>query len=57
MSILAQAEFAGQLVGVKQVTNCVSLVSFMQYDLGYFDAETCRLEPIQDPFRSNVLPM
>jgi len=49
--------FAGQLIGVKQVTNSVWLVSFMQYDLGYFDAESCRLEPIQDPFRSNVLPM
>ena len=49
--------FAGQLVGVKQVTNNIWLVSFMQYDLGYFDIESCRLEPIQDPFRSNVLPM
>jgi len=49
--------FAGQKIGVKQVTNSVWLVSFMQYDLGYFDAETCRLEPIQDPFRANVLPM
>ena len=49
--------FAGQLVGVKQVTNSVWLVSFMKYDLGYFDVESCRLEPIQDPFRSNVLPM
>ena len=49
--------FAGQLVGVKLVTNSVWLVSFMQYDLGYFDAESCRLEPIQDPFRSNALPM
>ena len=49
--------FAGQLLGVKQVTNSVWLVSFMQYDLGYFDAETVRLEPIENPFRSNVLPM
>jgi len=49
--------FAGQLVGVKQVTNSVWLVSFMQYDLGYFDAETVRLEPIENPFRSDVLPM
>jgi putative transposase len=39
------------------VTNSVWLVSFMKYDLGYFDIESCRLEPIQDPFRSNVLPM
>jgi putative transposase len=22
----------------------------MQYDLGYFDDETCRLEPIENPF-------
>jgi len=49
--------FAGQLLGVKQVTNSVWLVSFMNYDLGYFDAETVRLEPIKNPFRSNVLPM
>ncbi len=49
--------FAGQLVGVKQVTNSVWLVSFMQYDLGYFDDETVRLEPIENPFRANVLPM
>jgi len=49
--------FAGQLIGVRQVTNSVWLVSFMQYDLGYFDAETCRLEPIQNPFRADVLPM
>ena len=49
--------FAGQLLGVKQVTNSVWLVSFMHYDLGYFDAETVRLEPIENPFRTNVLPM
>lgn len=49
--------FACQKVGVKQVTKSICLVAFMQYDLGYFDAETCRLEPIQDPFRANVLPM
>ena len=49
--------FAGQLLGIKQVTNSVWLVSFMHYDLGYFDAETVRLEPIKNPFRANVLPM
>jgi hypothetical protein len=35
--------FAGQNVGVKQVNDRVWLVTFMQYDLGYFDDETCRL--------------
>ncbi len=49
--------FAGQKVGVKQVSDKIWLVSFMQYDLGYFDSETCRLEPIDNPFRAKVLPM
>jgi len=49
--------FAGQKVGVKQVTDKIWLVSFMQYDLGYFDHETCRLEPIENPFSPKVLPM
>jgi hypothetical protein len=33
------------------------LVTFMDYDLGYFDDETCRLEPIADPFSPKVLPI
>jgi putative transposase len=48
--------FAGQNVGVKQVSERVWLVTFMQYDLGYFD-ETCRLEPIENLFGPKVLPM
>jgi putative transposase len=36
--------FAGQNVGVKQVADQIWLVSFMDYDLGFFDHETCRLE-------------
>src|SRR6187399_2189163 len=42
--------FAGQNVGVRQVSDRIWLVSFMDYDLGYFDDETCRLEPIENPF-------
>jgi hypothetical protein len=49
--------FAGQRVGVKQVTDHIWLVTFMEYNLGYFDAETCRLEPIDNPFGPKVLPM
>jgi putative transposase len=49
--------FAGQNVGIKQVADKIWLVSFMQYDLGYFDHETTRLEPIDNPFRAKVLPM
>jgi hypothetical protein len=33
------------------------LVTFMDYDLGYYDDETCRLEPIDNPFGSKLLPM
>ena len=49
--------FAGQMVGIKQVDEQLWLVSFMEYDLGYFDDETCRLEPLQNPFGPKVLPM
>ena len=49
--------FAGQNVGVKQVSDRIWLVSFMQYDLGFFDDETSRLEPAQNPFDAKVLPM
>jgi putative transposase len=49
--------FAGQNVGVTQVGERIWLVTFMQYDLGYFDDETCRLEPIDNPFGAKVLPM
>ena len=33
------------------------LVTFMHYDLGYFDDEVGRLEPIANPFGPKVLPM
>jgi putative transposase len=46
--------FAGQNVGVTQVGERIWLVTFMQYDLGYFDDETCRLEPIENPFGPKV---
>jgi putative transposase len=49
--------FAGQDVGVKQVSDRIWVVTFMDYDLGYFDDETCRLEPIENPFGPKVLPM
>jgi putative transposase len=49
--------FAGQTIGIKQVEDHLWLASFMHYDLGYFDDETCRLEPIANPFAPKVLPM
>ncbi len=49
--------FAGQNVGVKEVADNIWLVSFMHYDLGFFDHETCRLECSENPFAAKVLPM
>jgi len=42
--------FAGQTAGIEQTQDRIWLVSFMDYDLGYFDDETCRLEPLANPF-------
>ena len=53
---LSQA-FAGQKVGVKQVEEKIWLVSFMRYDLGFFDDETCRIESAANPFAAKLLPM
>ena len=49
--------FAGQAVGIKEVHDDIWLVSFMNYDLGYFDLETRVLEPLENPFGPKVLPM
>jgi len=32
-------------------------VSFMSYDIGYFDLEACRVEPVENPFGPKVLTM
>jgi len=49
--------FAGQAVGVKEVDDGIWLVSFMNYDLGYFDLEGKRFEPLENPFGPKRLPM
>ncbi len=49
--------FAGQAVGIKEVHDDIWLVSFMDYDLGYFDLETRVLEPLDNPFGPKVSPM
>ena len=49
--------FAGQEVGIKEVEDGIWVVSFLNYDLGYFDEEGKRVEPVADPFGTKVLPM
>ena len=39
--------FAGQNVGIKEVSDRIWQVSFMHYDLGFFDHEACRLERLK----------
>ena len=49
--------FAGQNVGVKEVSAKVWLVSFMKYDLGFFDQELGTVTSAENPFGAKVLPM
>ncbi len=48
---------AGQNVGIKQVDDQIWQVSFMGYDLGFFDMDSCRVEPGPNPFGPRVLTM
>ena len=41
---------AGQKLGIKEVDDGIWLVSFMHYDLGYFDLEQKTLQPLDYPF-------
>jgi putative transposase len=46
---------AGQAVGIKEVQDGIWLVSFVDYDLGYFDLETRVLEPLENRFGPKVM--
>ena len=41
----------------QELSDKVWLVSFMQYDLGFFDHETGRITSAENPFGAKVLPM
>ena len=47
--------FAGQFVGISEVDEQVWLVSFMHYDLGFFDQDEGRVEPAPNPFTPQTL--
>ena len=46
--------FAGQKVGIKEVSEKIWLVTFMHYDLGFFDRESGRVECAENPFGAKV---
>ena len=48
---------AGQKLGIKEVDDGIWLISFMHYDLGYFDLEQKNLQPLNSPFGTRLLPM
>src|SRR6202050_5593438 len=48
---------AGQNVGVREVANHVWLISFMHYDLGFFDDTCNRVECAPNPFSAKVSSM
>jgi putative transposase len=49
--------FAGQKLGIREIEEKIWLVSFMQYDLGFFDQEAERVECADNPFEAKVSPM
>ncbi len=50
--------FAGEIVGIREIDDEVWLVSFLDYDLGFFDRDEGRVEPAPNPFGpENVLTM
>jgi hypothetical protein len=48
---------AGQRLGLKEVDDGIWVVTFMAYDLGYIDLEKKTLQPIDNPFGTQVSPM
>jgi len=48
---------AGQKLGIKEVDDGIWLVSFMRYDLGYFDLEQKTPQPLDNPFGPRLSPM
>ena len=49
--------FAGQWVGIREVEEKIWLVSFLNFDLGYFDEVEGRVEPGPNPFEAKLLTM
>jgi transposase InsO family protein len=48
---------AGQTLGITEIDEGIWLVSFMHYDLGYFDLEQKTLQPLDTPFGPRLSPM
>jgi hypothetical protein len=49
------ADGGGKIVGVTEVSEKIWLVSFMDYDLGFFDHESGRVECAENRFGAKLL--
>ncbi len=49
--------FSGQLVGIREVEEKNWLVSFLDFDLGYFDEKEGRVDCAENPFGAKVSTM
>ena len=49
--------FAAQAISVREVTDHIWLISFMHYDLGFFDDQCTRVECAPDTFSAKVSAM
>jgi hypothetical protein len=54
LKISFSSVFQGLDVGVREVDDQIWQVSFMKYDLGYFDEKSKRFEPGPNPFATEV---
>ena len=53
----ARVTCSAQAVSIKEVQDDIWPVSFMEYDLGYFDLESRVLEPLENLFGPKELPV
>ena len=47
--------FAGQILGLREVEDRIWLVTFLKYDLGFFDNKEDRVEPTTNPFAPEIV--
>ncbi len=48
-------DMAAQRLGIKEVDDGIWIVSFMHYDLGFFDNKEDCVEPVKNPFAPEKL--
>ena len=47
--VFVSAVLAGQPVGLTEVDDGIWKITFMDYELGYFDYESCQFTPLEYP--------